>query len=247
MRSDVRAPVALPAGLTAEDLRLLLALPLFSGLGRDELGHLIRDARTEQRPGGALLFLHGDPASHFYVVLSGLVKLYRATAEGNESVIAILPRGDSFAEAAAFEEATYPVSAAVVDSARLLVIPAQPFLDRMLADKRLALKVLASMARRLRQLVHQVEELSLKTTVERLAAYLAGLTDVAEGAVELRLPIEKALIARHLGMQPETLSRSFARLRAAGVAGEGDRLRIDDIAALRRLAGSETVARPNRP
>lgn len=243
-------PGALPVGLTGEDLDLLLDLPLFSDLGRDELSHLIRESRMERQSTGSLLFLHGDPASHFYVVLNGLVKLYRATADGNESVIAILPRGESFAEAAVFEEATYPVSASVVESARLLVIPAYPFLDRMLANKRLALKILASMARRLRQLIHQVEELSLKTTVERLAAYIAGLTEVAEGTVELRLPIEKSLIARHLGMQPETLSRSFARLRAQGVAGDGDRLHIDDIAVLRRLAGGgaggEPEARPNR-
>ena len=54
-----------------------------------------------------------------------------------------LGMGESFAEAAAFESETYPVSAAVVEDARLLVIPAQTFLEKVLGDRRLAIKMMA--------------------------------------------------------------------------------------------------------
>jgi CRP-like cAMP-binding protein len=59
----------------------------------------------------------------------------------------------------------------------------------------------------------------------------------AEGPVELHLPIDKALIAARLGMQPETFSRALARLRSEGVESVGDRVRVGDIARLRELAG----------
>ena len=228
-----------PRGLQEDDGAILGRLPLFAGLSRQELFHLIGDSWVERNESGTLLFLQEDPARFFYVVLSGWIKLYRSTRDGNESVIAVLSRGESFAEAAAFESETYPVSAAVVEDARLLVIPAHTFLEKVLSDSRLAIKMMASMSRRLRQLVMQVEDLSLRSSIERLAAYLASLSDVEEGAATIKLPIDKVLIASHLGMQPETLSRSFARLRSLGIAAEGDLIRVSDIAVLRKLAGAE--------
>ena len=230
-----------PGRLTPDDRTRLLKLPLFEGLTEPEFTHLIGDAWVDERPAGSLIFLHGDPAESFYAVLDGWVKLYRSTAEGNESVIAVISRGDSFAEAAVFEEGTYPVSAATVENARLLVIPARPFLDKVMSERRLVSKMMASMSRRLRQLVHQVEDLSLKSSVERLAGYISGLCEPASGAAVVRLPIDKALIARHLGMQPETLSRSFARLKVQGIVAEGNRVSIPDVVALHRMAGAETL------
>lgn len=226
-----------PCGLGEEDSALLRNLPLFSGLSRSELFHLIHDSWIDRFPAGTLLFLHGDPARSFFVVLEGWVKLYRSTPDGDESVIAVMPAGDSFAEAAAFESGTFPVSAAVVEDARILSIAVTPFLDKVLSDRALTIKMMAALSRRLRLLVHQVEDLSLKSSTERLAGYLTTLVDGESGSTSVRLPFEKALIARHLGMQPETLSRSFARLKAHGIVAEGDMIRIPDVSNLRQMAG----------
>jgi CRP-like cAMP-binding protein len=224
-----------PHGTTEKDELLLLELPLFSGLTTAELQSLLADARVAVAPAASLLFLQGDPARHFYVVLEGWVKLFRTTAEGDEAIIAIVPQGQSFAEAAVFEESSYPVSAAMVDDSRLLCIPAEPFLDKVIKDRRMVMKMMASMSRRLRQLVNQVEDLTLKSSVERVAGYLAELCAEDDGAAIVRLPLDKAVIAKHLGMQPETLSRSFARLRGEGIIAEGNTVRISDVAVLRRL------------
>ena len=231
-----------PHGIEDEDLPLLLGLPLFSGLSRDELLDLISEAWVTTAPAASLLFLQGDPAHHFFVVLKGWVKLFRATAEGDEAIIAVVPQGQSFAEAAVFEEGSFPVSAATVDDSRLLCIPAEPFLEKVLADRRMVRKMMASMSRRLRQLVNQVEDLSLKSSVERVAGYIAGLCGEETGGAIIRLPLDKAVIAKHLGMQPETLSRSFARLRGEGIVAEGNTVRISDVAQLRRLSKQDSYS-----
>lgn len=224
-----------PYGIAEGDLPLLLELPLFAGLAPEELLELLADARVAVAPAASLLFLQGDPARYFYVVLEGWVKLFRTTAEGDEAIIAVIPQGQSFAEAAVFEEGSYPVSAAMVDDSRLLCIPAVSFLDKVIADRRMVMKMMASMSSHLRQLVNQVEDLSLKSSVERVAGYLVGLCPEESGAAIVRLPLDKAVIAKHLGMQPETLSRSLARLRSHGIVAEGNTVRISDIATLRQL------------
>ena len=99
----------------------------------------------------------------------------------------------------------------------------------------IALKMMASMSRHLRQLVQQIELLTNKSSTERVAAFLLKLCAQDSGPATILLPLDKALIAGRLGMQPETLSRSFAKLRTLGVITRGGEISIPDVAALRHL------------
>jgi hypothetical protein len=56
--------------------------------------------------------------------------------------------------------------------------------------------------------------------------------------------MDKALIAGRLGMQPETLSRTFAKLREYGVQTKGAEMIIPDVAALRRLSEGDQFEGP---
>ena len=99
------------------------------------------------------------------------------------------------------------------------------------------LAMLAGFSARLRAQVREITELKLKSTAERLAGFLLTLTDVTEGGAVVRLPFDKYLLAEKLGMQPESLSRAFAKLRAVGVRTEGHdrRVVITELADLRRF------------
>ena len=229
----------LPPGLAPADLELLRRTPLLGGLDRAALVELLEHAAVRRFERNAVLFLQDEPAERFYIVLEGWVRLYRETAEGQESTIAILTRGESFAEATMFIGGTYPVTAAVVDGARLLMIRAQPFLRRLRANPDLALSMLASMSVHLRRLVRQVEQLTVRSSTERLADFLLKLAPGRGGSATIELPWDKALVATRLGMRPETLSRSLARLRDLGVEAQGGQIKIQQLEALRRyLAGN---------
>lgn len=221
-------------GLEDRDLAVIARVPLFAGLDTSALAELLADALVRRFPRNALLFLEGEPAGQFYVVLDGWVRLYRQTPDGRESVIALFARGESFAEAVMFLGGRFPVSAAVVDEARLLVVPAKSFRRALRSDNELCFKMMASMAVHLRRLVGQVEQLTVRSSSERVAQFLLRLArDGAESAI-VHLPYDKGLIAARLGMQPETFSRALAKLRPLGVETHGSRVTIRDIDALRR-------------
>lgn len=221
-------------GLTDRDLAILARVPLFAGVEPGSLADLLAETSIRSFDRSALLFVEGEPAARFYVVLDGWVRLYRQTVDGRESVIALFARGESFAEAVMFLGGRFPVSGAVVDEARLLVIPAEPFRRALQGNNELCFKMMASMAVHLRRLVGQVEQLTMRSSTERLAQFLLKLArDGAESAI-VYLPYDKGLIAARLGMQPETLSRALAKLRPLGVETRGSRVTIRDFEALRR-------------
>jgi CRP-like cAMP-binding protein len=220
-------------GIGADDLRLLGRLPLFSGLAPEALRGLLADSAVQRVARGTVLFLQGEPATRFYAVLEGWVKLFRETRDGQESVLGVFRSGESFAEAAMFASKVFPVSAAAVEDARLLVIPAGSFLSRLAEDPALCLKMMASMSAHMRMLVHQVEQITARSTTQRLAGFLVKLCAADRGEAVVRLPMDKSLIAGRLGMKPETLSRSLAKLRAFGVETTGRELMIRDVGALR--------------
>ena len=124
----------------------------------------------------------------------------------------------------------------------MLVIPGDPFIRHLSENGEIALSVLAAMSRRLRALVRQVEQLKLKSTTERVADFLVKLAPEGQGRVVVRLPMEKALIAGRLGMQPETFSRALAKLRRYGVACSGPEIAIEEIGTLRRVAQQSAAA-----
>ena len=134
----------------------------------------------------------------------------------------------------------------MVDTARLLLIPSRTFLAALREQPEIAFNMMASMSRHLRGLVQQIEQLSTRTALERLARFLVSLADGADKPARVRLPLDKALIAARLGMQPETFSRSLARLRQFGVEEEEGELVIPDPRVLQRIAEGE-AGEPRRP
>ena len=221
-------------GLEHRDIPAVVGVPLFAGLEMGSLADLLAGATVRRFSPNALLFAEGEPAGQFYVVLDGWVRLYRQTPDGRESLIALFARGESFAEAVMFLGGKFPVSGAAVDESRLLVIPAEPFLRALRSDNELCFRMMASMAVHLRRLVAQVEQLTVRSSTERLAQFLLELArNGAESAIA-HLPYDKGLLAARLGMQPETLSRALAKLRPLGVETKGSRVTIRDIDALRR-------------
>ena len=222
-----------------QDQEILRGQTLFRGLDEDARQVLLSDARVQRVPSNTVLFLQGEPAARFYVIFEGWVKLFRESEDGDESVIAVFTRGDSFAEAAIFDQKVYPVSAATVAESRLLMIPSASFIRHLEEKSSYAINMMGTMSRHLRLLVQQVELLSVRSSTERVAEFLGRLCPPDATSITVKLPLDKALIAGRLGMQPETFSRALAKLRDHGVKTTRGEVMIPDVPELRRLGHLE--------
>jgi CRP-like cAMP-binding protein len=232
-KTDPWLPIARRSGLSPAELELVRRTPVFDGLTPLALAPLLEAAVAKAFGRNAVLFLQGEPATRFFVVLDGWVRLYRQTPGGHEVTIAVFGRGESFAEAVVLQTMPFPVSAQAAADSRLLVIPAEGFMRHLSASTDLCFKVMAAMARRLQTLVLQLENVTSRPTVQRLALFLLRLCDTEAGPCRIELPLDKNLIAARLGMQPETLSRALAKLRRVGVESDGHELHVSNVVLLK--------------
>ncbi|MEE8454356.1 MAG: Crp/Fnr family transcriptional regulator [Limibaculum sp.] len=229
-----------------QDIEILRRVPLFAGLDESQLGDLLRDVSVRDHPKGQLLFQQGDTADRFYVVLGGWVKIFRLTPDGDEAVMALFARGESFAEAAMFMGGQFPASAEVVEQARLLRVESRPFKNRLHAEPEIAVAMLASVSLRMHYLVGQIEQLQVRSSTQRVADFLLKLCSSEDGPTEIALPYDKSLIASRLGMKPESFSRALARLRDLGVRTERSRVSIADAAALAEYCAGGSLPSDSR-
>lgn len=216
-----------------EDTALIRQASLFKDLSEGALTTLLAEAAVKSMGRNETLFMQGDQASAFFIILEGWVKIYRLTHSGGEAVVGVFTRGQSFAEAVAFTSGVYPASAESVTDTRILIIPTRRLPDVIRSAPEIGLKMLASLSQHLHGLVHQVQQLKAHTGAQRLAEFLLSLAPVDTGACTIVLPYDKALIAGHLGMKPESLSRAFLRLREYGVRVKQNMATISDVEILR--------------
>jgi len=218
--------------LEETEYEVISSLPLFAGLTREVLDKFVGSARPRDFTKGHMLFHRDDPADCFFIILDGWIKVFRETAAGDEAVLGVFTRGETVAEAAAFLEHGYPASAQVVEDSRVLPVLIGPFRHHLEAQPEICMNMLASMSRHMHHFVMEVEQLKTASATERLVNFLLRRCAVDEGPAVIRLPYDKTLISRRLGMQPESLSRILAKLRKLGVRTEQHQVVINDVAML---------------
>ena len=110
-----------------------------------------------------------------------------------------------------------------------MLLAAEPFRAALASDCAQGGAVLCFVASKLRRRLRAAKSFRLRSSGERVAAYLRDLIHVKSGPAEVTLSVDKSEIASHLAMTPKTLSRRLARLSEHGVRTDGRRMGIAEV------------------
>ena len=198
------------------------------------LGH----RRQWQR--GEALFHADDRADSAIVLVAGLLKIHKMTAEGTEVVLGLSGPGDLLGEISAVGDAKRSASATSLDAVDGLVIPVPDLRAFLSSHPAAMLGLLALTLRRL----HTADERRLEfATAESLARVCSRLVELAErfgeaaddGVVDVALPINQEELASWSGASRESTARALRTLRELRLI-ETHRLRLTvlDLDGLRR-------------
>ncbi len=223
---------------------------LFSGLDEEGLSEVAAIAAKRSFAKGEALFTEGEPATGFYLLAQGAMKLCKVSPDGREKVLHFVHPSETFAEAAFFGDGRYPAEARATEKGEALFFPREAFMGLLERNPRFALNLIVSLSLLLRRFARQIEELSFAEVPARLAAYLIELAERKstsfQGKTYLDLDMKKGELASRLGTVSETLSRTFRKFKEEGLAEvEGSRVIILDMARLRGLAGKQSASREN--
>jgi CRP/FNR family transcriptional regulator len=215
--------------------RAIKESPYFQGLSPELLSALVQISVLKRLSKGEHLFFEGEKALGFYFIVDGMMKLYKLSPKGKESVIHIFGPGEIFAEVVLAGSEAYPVNAQALTDATLAFFPKANLLNLLKRNPDFGLNLIGLLCVRLKSLLKTIENLTLKEAGERLIAYLWELTEEGKKE-ELTLSIPKSQLALLLGITPETLSRILQRLKEEDIiAVKGKRVKIKDMAKLRSL------------
>ncbi len=212
----------------------LAAHPMFQMLDAADMDQLLLRSKTLVLRPRQLLVREAEPASRFFFLLEGSVKLFRLTHDGTEKILGAVPTNSCIGEACVFkEEPRYACYAESLELCKLLVLPSAQYRDLIIGRPEYSRAVLAYLAQGLHSKLQDLEVLTTQNARERVMDYLRAL--LPESAVDgtiINLPMPKAMLASRLAMQPETLSRVLGGLRRDGILSvDRRRLMIEQIDA----------------
>ncbi|OBS08852.1 Crp/Fnr family transcriptional regulator [Acidihalobacter prosperus] len=221
-------------------IETLQDIGLFASLDQHQLDSLARHIGRRKLARGETLFDAGTPARTFFLLRTGHIKLFMLSRQGGEKVMNIVAPGDTFAEGVAFmEHPVYPVGAEALEASEVWTVDAAVFRSLLLESPVACLALLGRQTRRIQGLLAEIEAQTLEGAHYRLIAYLLAQ---AQSDRSLELPASKTVIAAHLAIKPETLSRLLGELQRRGLVQVHARsVHLLDIPGLRTLAAAPTL------
>ncbi len=182
---------------------------LFSRLRADDLAQLQKIAHLKSYAAGSILFYAGETPDKLRLIESGTVRILKHDAAGNEIVLADFGTNELVAEMAHFEQIPYPATARCETDVTLYEIDFEAFKSRFLNRPEIALGIIRSLTRKIKQLEAVIKRTSVDDARTRLARYLL------ENTAMLPKTTQRA-IAQQLGLTPETVSRILRGFKESG-------------------------------
>jgi len=220
-------------------VRFLQNVAFLKKLPRRDLERVLRISKVRQYPKGDMIFRQEESGNYLFVVLSGLVKIFVASAGKRRKTLALLKPGDFFGEMALLDGKVRSANAMALKPSRVLAIHKKDFKRLLLGDSKLIFLVLRTLCERLRRADEQIRALIFKNVHGRVVKTLvdmAGEGKKEDGSVVLTQFMTRQELAEIVGTTREPVTRSLGMLRRAGLIEYRDRdIVIRDLERMKRL------------
>jgi CRP/FNR family transcriptional activator FtrB len=210
-------------------------LAFFQQCDSGMVGDVLRVSYLQKFPARVELVREGEPADFLHLIVDGRVEVYSAYRD-RETTFSIHGPGHAFIIAAVILDRVYLKSTRTLVPSRILLLPADAVRRCFAKDAAFARRLATEMAIDYRGVVKELKNQKLRSGLERLANWLIVRDKQTGTTGRFDIPFDKKILAAHLGMAPEVLSRSFGALGAYKVYVNGPEIEIRDREALLKLA-----------
>jgi CRP-like cAMP-binding protein len=222
-----------------DTIALLRRVPVFNTLGEEELLRVAEVAVPRRYGANEVVFREGDESNTCYVVRSGRARAIREHSDGRSITLANFGPGDIFGELAMFDNESRSATIETLEVTEVIAILGGDMRRLMREHPDIAVKLLAALARRLRETNERLARQSFQTVQSRVAAVLAEMVknERGDGVIggDVLITSTQADLAQLAGSSRESASRFLAVLERAGIITQGrGKLVVHDADALER-------------
>ncbi len=203
------------------DESLVTGLPPFHGLARQQVRQILDEAVSQRFDAGNQVFSEGNPATLFFLLLDGHVRVQRTTRNGDQVILHQIPPGELFGIAQAMGLDAYPATAVVVAESIVLAWPMrlwEPFVTRYDGFARNALRTLGA---RMHDKNDRIMEMATLAVEQRISSTLLRLVNQAgrktPQGIEIDFPITRQDLSEMSGTTLHTVSRTLSAWEKAGI------------------------------
>lgn len=164
---------------------LLGSIPMFQGLGQDDLKALVSSVTERQFSAGQIIIRQGDPGTEMFIVVSGHVNIFLPGEASRRLSLKDIARGEYFGELALFDDKPRSASALATTDAVLLELTRATLSSYLAQRPRAAMNILETMAGRLRETNALLSERVTKNAVEEIENNLTWGQRLADKVAEL--------------------------------------------------------------
>jgi CRP-like cAMP-binding protein len=198
-----------------DDLQRIGQIPPFQRLHPAEL-QVVRQSAWQRRVERDAYFFHqGDPATAFYILIEGQVKLSEVASDGQQILVRFVGPGEAMGIIAALSRAVYPLSAQAVDDCLALAWDGEILEQLMERYPRIAIDGLRLVSQRWHEVEERFRELATERVERRVAQALLRLVRQTGrkvgGGVLIDLPLSRQDLAEMTGTTLYTVSRILNR------------------------------------
>ncbi len=214
---------------------------LFDGLAKDDLVRLSQLAITRVYKARETIVTKGEPANELFVLLRGRAKVTAQGSEGADTAINVMGPGEVFGEIGILDGQSRSATVTTLEECEMAVVDKRAFHGLLAVSLPVAIKLLAVLAGRIRELTTRVEDRAFLDVPARLAKqllWLAGNHGTESGArVRIELKLSQQELGDFIGATRESVNKNLRDWSRSGfIKHEREYLEILDLDALRAIA-----------
>ena len=223
-------------------LKIYKESELFQGLSKDSILNILENSVINNYESGRTLIQQGDKPTNIYFIIKGHIKTLRANTDGDETTIRMLSSGETCMEAVLFMGCPSPITVQTTHESSLLLIPGDFVKKFSLENPQFAANLLKIVTCHYKNALHQIDAISIKTPEQRVGYYfLQKHIENGSDNMEFELPFKKSTIANHLGITPETFSRTLGKIKKIGIEIDHEKIRLKDAYALCHFCDTDSA------
>lgn len=209
------------------DRSLVTEFDIFKGVPPDDVDAVLNLARPRRLPEGTLAFQQGAPASEFFLLLHGRLKVQQTSPDGQQIVVRHVNPGELFGIAKAMHRPDYPATAIAVVESLALVWSEKDWEGFISRNPAFASGALQTVGQRLQDAHTRIRELSTEAVERRIAHTILRLVNQAgrktPKGIEIDFPVTREDIAEMSGTTLHTVSRVMSGWQQKGLVTLGRR------------------------